>query len=342
MNAYFWKMVIPQAKALRPGDVLGIIAPASPPRSEERIEKSVRYFEQLGYRVELGKHLRDALGTRETMDRSSYLAAPDKDRLADLHTMFRSKRVRAIFYHRGGYGSIRLLDNIDYGLIRGNPKIIVGYSDATALFAALYKKSKLASCFFGPMPGVDLWNEIDPFTEEHFWRAMTSTKPLGNLPQVSPTKPTWNGEHTPVAHPNAKKNYVEGRILGGNLTVFCSLLGTPYQPSFKSAIPFFEEIDEKPRKIDAYLAQLRLAGLFNDAKAIVLGQFTNCDRDKDAPTLSLREIFDEYFAPLKKPVLSGVPFGHEKQMWTLPYGARLRIVQDGEQRTLSVMESVLR
>ncbi len=121
--------------------MIGIIAPASPPRSEERIARSVSYFEALGYRVELGKHFRDGLAGK------SYLAATDSDRTADLHAMFRSKHVRAIFYHRGGYGSIRLLDKLDYQLIRRNPKIIVGYSDATALFAALHKKAGLTSCF---------------------------------------------------------------------------------------------------------------------------------------------------------------------------------------------------
>ncbi len=323
-------MISLKAKALRRGDVIGILAPASPPHSFERIEKSVRYFERLGYRVELGKHLTDNL------DAKSYLAAPDKDRLADLHAMFRSKHVRAIFYHRGGYGSIRLLDKIDYDLIRRHPKIIVGYSDATALFAALHKKANLASCFFGPMPGVDLWNEIDPFTEENFWRAMTSTQPLGALPLPEHTNLMWRREYTPgTAKP------VEGRMIGGNLTVFCSVLGTPYQPSFRNVIPFFEEIDEKPRKIDALFAELRLAGLFEKAKAVLLGQFTNCSQDPDAPTLSLEEIFDDYFKKLRVPVLSGLPFGHEKQIWTLPYGARLQIIRAEEQCELSVMESPL-
>jgi len=331
-----------KAKALRTGDVIGIVAPASPPRSQERIEKSVRYFEKIGYRVELGKTVQPPPAPSLKRRGYGYLSAPDKDRLADLHAMFRSKRVRAVFYHRGGYGSIRLLDKIDYDLIRRNPKIIVGYSDATALFAALHKKAKLASCFFGPMPGVDLWDEIDPFTEENFWRAMTSTKPFGEL-QNSPSYAAKRNRRGL----GGGSSIVGGRMIGGNLTVFCSLLGTPYQPSFKSAIPFFEEIDEKPRKIDAYLAQLRHAGLFREAKAILLGQFTNCDRDEnaatllDAPTLSLKEVFSEYFSKLGVPVLTGLPFGHEKQMWTLPYGARLQIAQAGEKKTLSVIESVL-
>jgi muramoyltetrapeptide carboxypeptidase len=309
------------AKALKPGDTIGIIAPASPPRSEERIEKSVRYFEKLGYRVEVGKHVRG--------EAAGYLAAPDKERLADLHAMFRSKRVKAIFYHRGGYGSIRLLDKINYDLVRRNPKIVVGYSDATSLFCALHKKAGLTSCFFGPMAGVDLWDNVDPFTEEHFWRAVTSGKPQSlALPErTSPLAPLLRKE----------RGTSIGRLIGGNLTVFCSLLGTPYQPSFRNCIPFFEEIDEKPRKVDAYFAQLRLAGMFEHAKAILLGQFTNCDTDPDAPTLSLEQIFAEYFGALKVPVISNLPFGHEKRMLTVPFGAKVR-VSGGE---IEVIESVL-
>jgi len=310
-----------KAAALRPGDTIGIIAPASPPRNEERIEKSVRYFERLGYRVELGKHIRNGEG---------YLAAPDKERLADLHAMFKSKKVKAIFYHRGGFGSIRLLDKIDYNLVRNNPKILVGYSDATALFCALHKKAGLGSCFFGPMPGVDLWNNVDPFTEEKFWRAVTSTTPFGELSLPQGTSPL-----TPLLR--KERGITTGRMIGGNLTVFCSLLGTPYQPSFRNCIPFLEEIDEKPRKVDAYFAQLRLAGMFDDAKAILLGKFTNCDTDPDAATLTLGQIFDHYFRKLKVPVLTDLPFGHENPMWTIPFGAKLRV----EKGVVSVIESVL-
>ena len=317
------------AKALRPGDTIGIIAPASPPRSEERIEKSVRYFENLGYRVELGKHLGGGVAAHHA---NSYLSAPDKNRLSDLHSMFRAKNVRAIFYHRGGYGSIRLLDKIDYELIRHNPKIIVGYSDATALFCAIYKKTGLKSCFFGPMPGVDLCEEIDPFTEENLWRALTSTKPFVELPITNSPSLRRRG---------LGGGPIEGKMIGGNLTVFASLLGTPYQPSFKSTIPIFEEIEEKPRKIDAYFAQLRLAGLFDNAKAILLGQFTNCNTDKNSPTLSLNEVFDDYFAKLKIPVISNLPFGHEPKMWTIPFGAKIRIETSGEQAKISMIESVL-
>lgn len=316
-----------KARALRQGDVIGIVAPASPPRSAERVERSVRYFEQLGYRVEVGKHVGGGVAAHH----ADYLTASDKDRAADLHAMFRAKRVKAIFYHRGGYGSIRLLDSIDYDLVRRNPKIIVGYSDATALFAALHKKAGLASCFFGPMPGVDLWDEIDPFTEANFWRAMTSAEPLGELPMTE-------GEGNAL---NKVKTIAEGRMLGGNLTVFCSLMGTPYQPSFRNAIPFFEEIDEKPRRVDAHFAQLRLAGLWQQSKAVLLGQFTNCNTDPDAPTRTLDEIFADYFGKLKVPVVSGLPFGHEVRKWMLPLGAKMRVAVSGGRSVISVLESGL-
>jgi muramoyltetrapeptide carboxypeptidase len=315
-----------KANALRPGDVIGIIAPASPPRSEERIAKSITYFERLGYRVELGKHVRD------NMSAESYLAASDKDRVADIHAMFRSKHVRAIFYHRGGYGSIRLLDKLDYDLVKQNPKIIVGYSDATALFSALHKKTGLTSCFFGPMPGVDLWDVVDPYTEEHFWHALTSTKPLGELP--------LDKDEGLMLNPRSSGQVI-GKMIGGNLTVFTSLLGTPYQPSFRSTIPFFEEIDEKPRKIDAHLAQLHLSGAFDNATAILLGQFSNCNKDADAPTLNLEEVFAHYFARLKIPVVSNLPFGHEQRMWTIPYGTRLQVEWDRERVRILAPQRVL-
>ncbi|MDP4200002.1 MAG: LD-carboxypeptidase [Bacteroidota bacterium] len=330
-------MAVIKASALRPGDVIGIVAPASPPRSAERVERSVRYFERLGYRVEVGKHLTPIQATlsgksdRAQTQLNDYLAASDKDRVSDLHAMFRAKRVKAMFYHRGGYGSIRLLDRIDYDLIRQNPKIIVGYSDATSLFAALNKKAGLASCFFGPMPGVDLWDDVDPFAEENFWRAMTSTKPIGNLPMAE----------SEGASVNMVKSVVEGRMIGGNLTVFCSLMGTPYQPSFRNAIPFLEEIDEKPRRVDAHFAHLRLAGLWSQSKAVLLGQFTNCNVDADAPTRTLNEILIDYFGTLKIPVVSGLPFGHEARKWTLPWGAKLRVAQRKGRNVISVLDSAL-
>lgn len=309
-----------KAKALQQGDTIGIIAPASPARSEDRIQQAVQYLERQGYRVEVAKHMMDGPG---------YLAAPDKDRLSDLHGMIRNKRVKAIMLIRGGYGTIRLLDKLDYELIKRNPKIFVGYSDATALFHGIRRMTGLASCFFGPMPGVDMWDVFDPFAEEVFWRSVTSSKPFGALPMSDEEGTVMRG----------KNQTVSGRMIGGNLTVFCSLLGTPYQPRFSGVIPFFEEIDEKPRKVDAYLAQLAHAGLWDKAEGILLGQFSGCE-DTESPSQSIEEVMNDYFGKAEVPVVANLPWGHVPRQWTIPLGARME-VRTGKQREVSIVESVL-
>lgn len=322
------------AKALRAGETIGLIAPASPPRSPERVEKAVSYLERQGYRVEVGKHLYDA--TESPADERSsdlgYLAATDEARVADIHAMFANPDIKAIMALRGGYGTIRLLDRLDYDLIKKHPKIMVGYSDMTALFHAIYRVTGLSSCFFGPMPSVDMWDTFDPFAEECFWRAITSTTPLGALPL---------GAKEGQIVRRTEEASVMGKLLPMNITVFCSLLGTPYQPRFKDTIPLIEEIDEKPRKIDAYFAQLRHAGLWREANAILVGYLSGCDEDKDAPTRSLPNVMNDYFGDLGIPVVHNLPFGHEPRMWTVPVGARCRVTTSGEQGKVEIVERVL-
>jgi len=310
-----------KAKALKPGDVIGIIAPASASQSELRDQKingSIRYFESLGYRVELGKHIRSERG---------YLGGEDSDRLSDLHAMFTNKKIRAIFYIRGGYGSARLLPEINYDLIRRNPKILVGYSDATALFNAIYKNTGLQSLFFGPMPGVDIWNGFDPFAEECLWRALTSNKPFGKLP----------ARDNEIEIYSRKKYSAEGKMIGGNLAVFSAIMGTPFSPSVKNRTLLFEDVGENIYRIDRYLAQLRAAGVLDSAKAILLGQFTDCKPKENSPSLTLEEVFEDYFGKLKIPVLKNLPFGHIPRQWTVPLGAKMRV----EGNTISITESVL-
>jgi len=164
-------MTVIKPNRLRKNDLIGIISPASSPNDSDRIEKGVNYLEKMGYRVEVGKNVGKSLG---------YLAGTDEERLDDLHYMFRKKEVTAIISVRGGYGSARLLDKIDYRLIRKNPKIFVGYSDITALQLAIYAKTGLIT-FAGPMLAVDFWDEINPFTEETFWRIITSPRKIGKI-----------------------------------------------------------------------------------------------------------------------------------------------------------------
>ena len=160
-----------------------------------------------------------------------YLAGTDEERLEDLHSMFANKNINAIFSVRGGYGSGRLLDKIDYNLIKRNPKIFVGYSDITALQMAFLKKSGLVS-FAGPMVAVDFWkDQVDEFTEEFFWNLLTNSKKIGKL--INPDNENFY---------SLTKGRGEGQLIGGNLALLMSLLGTPYHPNLKNSIILVEEI----------------------------------------------------------------------------------------------------
>ncbi len=153
------------------GDVIGLIAPASTPSQDEKIENGVQYLEHLGYHVIIGKHVSDQYG---------YLAGTDEDRAADVNAMICHKDVKAIFCIRGGYGTPRILQLVNYRALKRHPKIIVGYSDITALQLAVFRKTGLVT-FSGPMTGTDMWKDFDSYTEEHFWRTLTSNKKIGVL-----------------------------------------------------------------------------------------------------------------------------------------------------------------
>jgi muramoyltetrapeptide carboxypeptidase len=295
-------MGIIKPKRLRPGETIGIISPASSPNDLIRINNGVQYLEKLGYRVEVGKNVGLQTG---------YLAGSDQERLNDLHDMFRNKDVKAIFSVRGGYGSGRLLDKIDYKLIRNNPKIFVGYSDINALQMAFFAKTGLVT-FAGPMVAVDFHEEVSKFTEEVFWRTITSEKKIGKL-----------------KNPRNEKFYLlnkgraQGRILGGNLTMFNSLIGTEYLPKLNGAILLLEDVNEAPYRIDRLLNQLRLAKVFKQISGIILGHFVDCyETDPTKRTFSLNEVIIEYFQNLDRPVLYNVKHGHIKDNITIPYGVK--------------------
>lgn len=309
-----------KAKALRPGDTVALIAPAGAPQTEERITKSVAYFEKLGYRVEVGKNV---------MRGNGYLSAPDKERLADFHTALRNKKVSAIFFIRGGYGTARLLPDIDYSLIEKNPKIIMGYSDATAFIGGIYKQTGLQSMFFGPMPGVDIWNGFDSFAEEHYWKMLTSTKPSDLFPM--------SADEGVVL----RKGTATGRVVGGNLTVFSSTYGTPYQPGLKNKIVFFEDIDERPYKVDRCLAQMKISGDFEKLQGVLLGQFGGCEPEEGKPSQNVEQVFADYFGKLKVPVVMNLPFGHVQRQWTMPYGAKYEIDARKDRAKIRMTEQVL-
>lgn len=288
---------------LKKGDTIGLITPASTPDELIRIEESAKYFERLGYNIKIGKHVGHFNG---------YLAGTDDERLEDFHSMFSDKSVKAIMCLRGGYGAFRLLDKIDYKLIKRNPKIFVGYSEITALQNAIFSKTGLIT-FAGPMPAVDFVNNVSPYTEEWFWRVVTSNKKIGRI------KYPEN-----INLPYINKGIVNARVLGGNLAVFTALLGTEFFPDMKDKILLLEDIDEKPYKIDRMLNQLRLAKVFKGIKGIILGRFVECyEQDPNKKTLSLGEVIEHYFKSLKLPTIYTFPHGHIKDFVTIPLGLKI-------------------
>lgn len=295
-------MRIIKPKKLKHGDVIGIISPASSPDDLSKINSGIEYIEKLGYRVEVGKHV----GMQE-----GYLAGNDQQRITDIHSMFKNKEIKAIFSIRGGYGSGRLLDKLDYKLIRNNPKIFVGYSDICALQMAFYTKCGLIT-FAGPMVAVDFHEEVSKFTEEIFWRIITSDKKIGRL-----TNP--QNEKFYILH----KGRASGRIIGGNLSVLTSLIGTEFFPKMKDSVLLLEDINEAPYRIDRMFNQLRLNKIFKQINGVILGHFVNCvEPDPEKKSFSLNEVIIEYFQNLKLPVIYNVKHGHIKDNLTIPFGIK--------------------
>ena len=304
---------------LRKRDLIGLIAPASPPSSEEKIHGAVRYLENRGYEVLVGKHVQDVHG---------YLAGKDEDRLADLNRFIRDDSVKAIVAIRGGYGTPRLLDGVDYDALAKDPKVIVGYSDLTGLQSAIYTRTGLIT-FSGPMGGVEMWDAIDPYTEQNFWRMLESPEAPG---------PLVNPEDQPVT--TIRTGTGEGTLLGGNLSLVMSLFGTPYLSSLSGAVLVFEDVDEAPHRIDRMFTQLRHAGVWADAAAVVFGTFTDCvPSDPAKPHLTVDQLQKEFTASVSGPVLANVQYGHIPRKLTMPIGARCRV--DGGKGIVEILEPVV-
>lgn len=306
--------------ALKKGDTIGIIAPASPPSLPEKITKGAEYLEKLGYRVKLGKNVQKVYG---------YLAGTDQERADDINSMFADKDVKAIIAVRGGYGTPRLLPLLNYAMIKKNPKILVGYSDLTALQLAIFKKTSLVT-FSGPMSGVEMFKGIDPFTEEHFWACLTSTKKMG-----------------PVQNPLEKKlqTLVKGKasgiLLGGNLSLIVALAGSKYLPSFKKSLLFIEEIEEESYRFDRMMNQLRITNILQDSNGVIMCELTDVKAtDTTKPFLTAEQVMNDYLADLKKPVVTGLVYGHVPQKITIPIGIKATI--DTTKKSLSFLESGVR
>ncbi len=285
---------------LRPGDTIGLITPGSY-ITDDGIQKAVANIESLGLKVVKGKNLRAENG---------FTAGTDAERLADLHAMFADPKVQAIWCARGGYGCGRLLPQIDYKLIRRNPKTLIGYSDITALAIAITKKTGLVT-FHGPVGSSDFTD----FTLGYLKNALLEDSAYRPI-----TRPTTSPEGSVYEAYTITPGKAVGPLWGGNLSLLAASVGTGYAPPIKGSLLFIEDIGEDPYRIDRMLTQLRQAWDLRQCAGIALGVFKGCEADADDRSLTLRETLTERFANLGVPVAYGFPFGHIADMCTLPMG----------------------
>lgn len=290
--------------ALPAGATLGVIAPAGPPKPGQ-LEQVQPLIEAHGFRAKI---FPGCAGPTHL----GFLAAPDAQRLADLHAAFADPQVDAVLCLRGGYGCARLLDGIDTALLRAHPKLLIGFSDITSLHG-LRDHLGLPG-LHAPMPASNLLGPENAGEARALFDQLRRGFQHGDV--IAPAID---------ANPLNQGTSASGRLIGGNLAVFAALLGTPWAPRAEGAILFIEDVGEEPYRVDRLLAQLRLAGVLDAAAGFLIGSFTGCEESPDA-------VLADYLLPLGKPLLAGWPSGHRSPNVALPLG--LNVELDVAQRCL--------
>ena len=307
----FGTMDIIKPLKLKTGDVVGIISPSTPVFSKKELSRGMKVLESLGFKPNLGPKALEV--------HANYQAGTREDRLKELHSMFLDDEVKAIFCTGGGYASIQLLSDLDWDLIRKNPKIFVGYSDITTLLNTISEKTGLIT-FHGPMvQGLGSETKGGKFTLKSFKRALLKGE-RGPLPNYTEWKVLRAGK-------------TEGELVGGNLNIILSLMGTPYEPKWDGKILFWEEVAETIETIDNFLWRLRVARVFKKIEGMIVGKITDLQSIEDEtegwanlerPPL-LEDIISQATEGYNFPILYGVDFGHDVPSLTLPVGAKAHL-----------------
>ena len=308
---------------LKLGDKIGIIAPASNASTPEEIYKATETAKYFGLVPVFGENL---------MSGDGYKTRSVQGRIDDLHSMFVNKNINAIMCIRGGYGSSSLLDKIDYDLIKKNPKIFIGYSDITALHIAIHQITGLIT-FHGPV----MLSSFSDYTINYFRKALFDLRPIGLINNPGSTKIRNNNPiHT------ISSGIAEGKLVGGNLSLISSLMGTKYELNCNNKILFLEDVGEKPYSLHRMLTQLKQSGKLDNANGVIIGKCDDCQPSGSQNSLwdySELEAYEDIFKDYSKPVFSGMLIGHTKEQLTLPIGVEIRI--DADKGSLDILESGL-
>lgn len=308
---------------IQPGDTIGLMIPSSANWDPMNIDILLEALEVLGVKGKLGAHVHARRG---------YLAGRDEDRAADLNAMFKDPEVKAIHCVRGGWGAARLLPLLDFDAAARSPKILIGYSDVTALLLSLHARTGLVT-FHGPN-GSSEWNRTNvDWLQRVTWKgeAARFVNPRDTEDTIVPSE-----NRTRTITPGVAR----GRLLGGNLTVFTAILGSPYVPDFTDAILFLEDVEEAPYRIDRMFVQLKLAGILQKVKGVVWGTCSKCTPGAGFGSLTIPDVLDDHVKPLGVPAYYGAMFGHIDKQFTLPVGSEVEI--DATAGTIRMLEPAVK
>ncbi len=302
---------------LKKGSMIGLVTPGSSV-SKEELGKCIDELEGLGFRTTFEETVLSEYG---------YFAGPDQERAGELMDMFSHKEVDGIWCVRGGYGSIRILDLLDYELIRQNPKALVGYSDITAILTAVYQKTGLVT-FHGPVGTSD----FNSFSKKSLRKVLMDPKEEYKYPYKRERDSRENPEYDRYT---LTGGVAEGELIGGNISVLDSIIGTSFEPDFKGKLVYLEDVGEKTYRIDKMVFHLLSGTNLKEAAGIVMGVFDECNVNEE-PTLSLKAALDDLLRPLGIPVSYGLSFGHIKRQVTIPTG--IRATMDANKNTFRLLE----
>ncbi|HIP48335.1 MAG TPA: LD-carboxypeptidase [Lutibacter sp.] len=307
-------------KRLKKGDTIGLITPGGQ-IVKRQLDETIAKLEKLGYKT---------YHTDKVLKQYGYFAGTDNERATDLMHHFTNKNVDVILAIRGGYGAIRILDLLDYKLIQQNPKALIGYSDITALLSAIYERTGVVT-FHGPV-GISSFNN---FSIESLESVLMCPKRRFKFPYQREKNTEDNREYDLYTINEGK---AKGELIGGNLSVIDSMIGSKFELNFKDKIVYLEEISEKTYKVDKMLVHLLQATNIKEAAGIAFGIFAKCDRG-DEPRLSLKEAIVSLFQPLGIPISYGFPFGHIATKITLPTGVKAKL--NASKNTLKLLEKAV-
>lgn len=310
-----------KARRLQTGDLIGLITPGSY-IPDAALEKAVRNLEALGFRVALGNHVRAKRG---------YTAGTDDQRRSDLHLMFANPEIKAVWCARGGYGCTRLLPHLDFELIRQHPKLLIGYSDVTALLLAIWQKTGLVG-LHGPVAS----STFTPYTTEQFWAVAVE----GRNNHIITLATEYQDQKDPLyQYQTLYPGVARGTLLGGNLTLLAAMAGTPFALDATDKLLFLEDIDEKPYRVDRMLVQLQQSANLSKAKGVAGGIFAGCVAKPGEESLTLGETMTDHFAGGPLPAVYGLSFGHIGHQCTLPLGILAEL--NTAAQTLTLLESAV-